>query len=482
MVLKEKGIIAKECGVMKSCNLEMDEYAVIPLKEKGAYCIGSVSFSVYYFLILSLCIYFFTDVVGMSATVVGSLVMISRIFDGVSDLIAGMIIDNTKSRFGKAQIWMIRFIVPTSFAMVLMYCMPVQISDGGKIAYFLVTYNLAVTVCYTMSNTAMMTLPSMMTRNQKERSILFSIMMFLSPVASAIGISIALPMVDFFGGTQKAWIITMSILGVIGSALIIISALNCKERVREETVIEHTIPYKERLLSVVKNGQWWLLVMITCMYSIFLVGFSTMMTYFSTYFIGDTMFTTVINNVQSYFMAAVSLLMVPLTKRFKKSLLVKAGMLIAIPGQVLMCLGMGRRPLLLAGVLVRSFGFGLLGTAMYIMISDCIEYSYWRTGVRADAMITSASAFGNKMGVFFAGGLFPFLMGVAGYDGALTVQPESAMSMIKFLFMGSPIIVAVLVLILMLFYRIDKEWEQVMIDLNCGKFHPQANYILKNRS
>lgn len=455
----------------------MDEFAVVPLAEKGAYCIGSVSFSIYYFLILSLSIFFFTDVVGMSATLVGSLVMVSRVLDGVSDLIAGAIIDRTKSRLGKAQAWIIWSIIPTSVCMVLMYCMPSGLSTGMQIVYFLVSYNLTVTVGYTMGNTAQMTIPSMMTRNQNERSILFSIMMFLSPVASAIGVGTALPLVEHFGGDQKAWIIAMAIMAVCVTIGCCIGGLFTKERVHEPE--GESVPFKTRIIAVATNGQWWLLVLLTACYSVFLVGFSTMMTYFSTYFIGDTQFTTTINNVQSYFMALVSLAMIPLTRKFKKSLLVKVGMLIAIPGQVIMSFGVGNNTLLLVGVLVRGFGFGLLGTAMYIMISDCIEYSHWRTGVRTDAMTTSASAFGNKLGVFFGGGLFPFLMGLAGYDGTAAVQTESAMNMIKFLFVWTPAIIAVIVLVLMLFYKIDKNWDQVMSDLKAGKFHPEAKFAPK---
>lgn len=465
-------------------SVDMSEYAVLPLREKISYCAGCIMMGMFYFLILSLCTFYYTDVMMMNATTVGTIVLISRVFDGVSDLIAGNIIDNTRSKYGKCCAWVIRFAIPFAAFMVLMYMMPAGLGTGGKIAYAFVTYNLTVTVGFTMVNTALMAMPAMLTRNQNERGTMMALMMAMSPISSAIGISTALPMVSYFGNDSRAWTITMAIFGVIGIVALIQCGLVCKERVKSDAPEKAEKGTQMTMIkAVATNGQWWLLTAIFGLYSVFLVGFSTLMTYFSTYFIGDTLFTSTINNVQSYVMAAISLLMIPLMRKVAKSKLILIGMIIVIPGQILMGVDVTNHTTLLAGTFIRSVGYGLLGTAMYGMVPDAIEYSHWRTGIRTDGMISSCSGFGNKVGLMIAGGIFPILLGMSGYDGALATQPESAMNMIKNLFIWSPAAVAVVVFVIVLcFYKIDKNWKRVTSDLAEGKFHPNAKYAPVNKA
>ena len=459
-----------------------DEFAKIPLKEKIAYCACSIALSVFYFLILSLCVFFYTDVIGMSATTIGTIVIVSRFLDFATDLLAGYIIDNTRSRFGKAGGVMMRFVVPMTIFLIIMYMVPAGASTLTKIAYIFVTYNLTVSLGFTFVNTAELTLPSTMSRDQHERSTMFSLMLIMSPVASAIGVSTALPLINFFGNDQRAWIITMAIFSLIGIVLIVTAALTCKERVRYEKIESQEKHSLGTVFKAALSSQFFVCAITSCMQTVFLIGFSTIMTYFSTYFIGDTQFTALLNNVQSYSMAIVSFVMIFATKKFKKSTMVKWGMISAIPGQLIMAIDPTNFTYLFAGILIRSVGFGILTTCVFIMCSDLIDYNFWKSGIRTDGMSTAAQGAGNKLGIMIASGLFPVLMGLSGYNGSLDVQPQSAMNMIYSLFVFVPLIVAVIQFITMHFYTIDKQWDQIQDDLANGRFAPDAPFAPKNTS
>ena len=96
--------------------------------------------------------YFYTNVVGMSAAVVGTILLLSRVFDGFSDAIMGVIVDRTKSKYGKARVWVLRMIIPFGAAAVLMFMVPAQASEMVQAIYVFITYNFAVTIVYTALN------------------------------------------------------------------------------------------------------------------------------------------------------------------------------------------------------------------------------------------------------------------------------------------------------------------------------------------
>lgn len=158
----------------KSYNL--DEFAAISLREKIAYFVGECgSCGMFYYLTITLSTYFFTDVMHISAITLGTIIIVSRIFDRVSDLIIGSLVDRTHTRWGKARPWVFLSTFPYALAMVLLYCLPASWTTAHQIAYVIITYNLAVTVCYTVANIPWGSLPALMTRDKVQRSQMHSI-------------------------------------------------------------------------------------------------------------------------------------------------------------------------------------------------------------------------------------------------------------------------------------------------------------------
>ena len=116
----------------------LEEFAAVPLKEKLAYFFGEMlSQSLFYYLVLTLSIYFYTDVMHISATTIGIVVIVSRIFDAFTDLLIGTLVDRTKSRLGKARAWVIFMTAPYALSMFLLYCVPASWTTAHQIAYIL---------------------------------------------------------------------------------------------------------------------------------------------------------------------------------------------------------------------------------------------------------------------------------------------------------------------------------------------------------
>ncbi|WP_337624394.1 MFS transporter, partial [Mitsuokella jalaludinii] len=124
--------------------------------------------------------FFYTDYAGVEPTTVGLVFLLSRIFDGVSDLIMGFVVERTNSKWGKSRPWILWSSIPFCISIVLIYTVP-QGSDFMKFVYLFITYNFCNTVCYTALNLPYGSLSAMMTRISRERDMLSITRMALSP-------------------------------------------------------------------------------------------------------------------------------------------------------------------------------------------------------------------------------------------------------------------------------------------------------------
>lgn len=457
----------------------LSEFAAIPLKEKFAYFLGEAgSCGMFYFLIITLSSFFYTDVMHISSVTLGTIIVASRVFDAASDLIVGTLVDRTHTRWGKAKPWVLFSTIPYAVAMILMYCVPASWTSAHQVAYVIITYNLAVTVCYTIENIPWGSLPALMTRDKVQRSQLAACRMLASPLGSAVGVSIALPAITAMGGEQKDWIFIMTLIAIFGIVCNFISMFLIKERVTSDEPVE-----KQRsrldIPSAIRNPYWWVSILITLVWNTFMVSTSTLTPYYAKYFLNDELITTSINNAQSITMALFAFSCYWLTKKWEKSNILKVTMVISILGQAILIFAHGNYTMIMFGTVIRCAGFGCMGCCMFAMATDAIEYGHWFTGHRAEGTTYSAVGIGNKMGVLVGSGLIQLLLGIAGYDGSLATQSASAMKMIEVLYLFAPMFLAIVSIIIMCLYQLDKKYDSVMSDLSQGKFAPNAKYAPK---
>lgn len=464
---------------MRKKGYNLNEFAAISLKEKIAYFVGECgSCGMFYYLTITLSTYFFTDVMHLSATTLGAIIIASRIFDGVSDLIVGSLVDRTHTRWGKARPWVLLSTLPYALAMVLLYCLPATWTTAHQVAYVVITYNLAVTICYTVENIPWGSLPALMTRDKVQRSQMHSIRMLASPLGSAIGVSTAMPLISAMGSRQQDWITVMSILAVVGILCNIFAVVVIKERVvsQPEEAAQNKKNNRKDIPSAVHNPYWWVAILITLVWNTFSVATATLTPYYTKYFLLNAQITTAINNAQTITMALSAFSCYWLTKRLEKSTILKGTMVISLAGQLLLISNALNLTVILVGTVLRSVGFGCMGACMFAMATDAIEYGHWFTGHRAESTTYSAVGIGNKLGVLFGSGILTILLGAAGYDGTLAVQSASAMAMIRFLYLWTPVVLAVITIVIMCCYRLDKRYDTVVSDLQRGLFREGAPY------
>lgn len=389
--------------------------------------------------------------------------LVSRLLDGVSDIIMGIIIDKTKSKYGKARPWLMRMIIPLMISYVLMFSVP-DIGNMGKIIYVFITYNLLTTVFYTAATIPYNTMLSLVTRSQHERSVLNIFRMIFAFTGSIVVSAVTLPLVNAFGGQRSAWtILTLCFSVVLGVCYTIVFATQ-REVIAESDAQRTSVPVREGLSALVRNKYWGIMLLI-CVLSYLATGSQGVSVYFVTYNLNDAGLMGLMT-VFGLAPAIVGMLIMPaFLKRFGKRNVAMVGLIISIAGCILMAAGGTNIPVVVAGLLIKGFGSSPLIATIFALINDTVEYGEWKTGLRTEGLVNSAASFGIKVGTGLGSALVGWALAWGGYQANVAVQTPKSLSTISALYIWMPALMYALIFVLFLFYKLDKEYDGIMKDL-----------------
>lgn len=448
----------------------------IGLWEYVSYGFGDFGCSIVYYLVLSISTYYYTNVVGLPAALVGTIILVSSCFDGITDVVIGLIVDRTHSRFGKARAWVLWMIVPFGVSLVLCYMVPENATTMMKAIYVFITYNLAVTFVYTAINLPYGTLSTLMTRDREQRGIINVFRMTFSAIGGWAAVSAALPMVNAFGGDHAAWVKTMSIMAIIGMIFMLLTFLGTKERVHEDAESQgERVPLKIALKSMLMNKYWLLVTAMCFMFAAYNTINGQYRTYYCQYIMGDNLIMSTLNGAEFVAQGITAVACAWLIKKWGKSDIVLVGSLLACVAQVLILISPASIPMVSVAAFLRGLGSGTFYALMFTMVADVIEYGHWRTGVRAEGLLFSANTIGQKIGAGVASAVFGGIMTAVGYDGLKAVQVEAANNAISNIYIWTPVLWwGLMALLCIVNRRIDREYGNIMEDLREGKFSSKA--------
>lgn len=418
---------------------------------------------------MSILTFFYTDYAGIDPAMVGLVMLLSRCFDGVSDVIMGFIVEKTDSKWGKSRPWILWMSLPFAISIVLIYTVP-QTSSALQFAYIFVTYNLCTTVCYTALNLPYGSLSAMMTRISKERDMLSIVRMALSPLGKILAISATLPLIKIFGDSQMAWIQVMSIWAFLAFLLLLLCFWRCKETVVIEARKKvSNIPAKTALKCLVCNKYFWLAMTIWMMQNVIFYITGTVLPYYCKYIFFDDSLYSILYLVETGIMIVFTIFFSPmLLKKFGKRNMSLIGVTVALIGHILYLFNPMDFGWVLFSCIIRGIGFAPLNSVIFGFLGDVVEYGQWKFHIRQEGLIFSGGSVGTKVGSGLTSAILTSLLSYAGYVSSNTgsaVQPQSAIDMIVNLYMWGPIFVWVVIIIVLLLYKLDKMYPQIMRDL-----------------
>lgn len=425
------------------------------------YGIGDLGCNLVFSTMASYLMVFYTDVFGITAAAAGTMMLVTKFIDALTDTGMGLIVDRTHTRWGQGRPYFLLGAVPFAVFTFLTFYIP-DLGGGGKLVWAYVTYCLLCTA-YTVVNIPLNTIVPRLTSDVHERDILVSTRMVCAMAGTAIVMSITAPLVTFFGRGNEArgYLVTMTVYGIAAMFIFFVTFASTKEVVPPSVSQKHS-----SIINDFKGltGQAWILFLLNLFYFSLYVVRSTTVIYYFKYNLGREDWLSLVGILGILSGLPMLLLLPALEKKFSKRSLMFFSIGLYIAGDLLIFLGRNSAFCLLAGLVITGLGiYGIFGIT-FAMQPDVIDYSEYKKNASVSGLIASFQGFFVKGGM----GLTSFIIGVFLKNGgyvANAVQTEKALSYIEMCFIWVPVILCLLIGALTYFYKLDGIRKEMTVEL-----------------
>lgn len=408
-------------------------------------------------------LYFYTDVMGLSAVAISFMFVVTRVIDGIADLLVGYCIDKTNTRWGKSRPYFLFGAVPFAVFAVLAFSVP-DISLNGKLIYAYVTY-IGLSFAYTIVNIPMASILPSLTDDTEERTALSTSRKFFGFLGSTIVSYSALTLVTKFGGANEAlgFRVVMIIFAFIGCAIFLFTFASVRERVEVQT---ESATLGQTIKSLKENKPWKIFALnILFMWTGFFIQSSALIYYFS-YNVGSKTLATTVATIMSMIPILANFLVPALAKKMGKRNLYVVSAAVQFIGLAIILFADININVIIVGAVVSAFGYGIKESIYFSMQADPVDYGIWKTGVNATGTLNSINGFLGKCAQAISGGLGGALLAWGGYVAQADVQSASALVAIKAMYIYMPMALLICSIITMQFYDLDKQYPKIKADLN----------------
>lgn len=454
---------------------------MIKLTEKIGYGFGDMASSMFWKLFGAYLMIFYTDVFGLPAAAVGTMFLITRIWDSAFDPIVGVIADRTHSRWGKFRPYLLWLAVPFGLIGVLTFFTP-DWGPTAKLVYAYVTYSLMMMV-YSAINVPYASLLGVMSPDPKERNTLSTFRMMFAYIGSFIALLLFMPLVNFFSGGSKeageqqmGWTLAVVVIAVMCVVLFLGCFAWTRERVKPIKTEQN--PLKDDLKDLFHNRPWWILLGAGVAALVFNSIRDGATVYYFKYFVVEEEYTSVSLFGVSFVLSGLYLAVgqaanivgviaaAPVSNRIGKRNTYMWAMIIATVLSIIFY-WFDKDDLVLIFVfqVLISICAGSIFPLLWSMYADCADYSELKTGNRATGLIFSSSSMSQKFGWAIGTAVTGWLLAFFGFQ-ANAVQSEEAISGIKMFLSFLPAVGTVLSVIFISLYPLtEKKMKEITAEL-----------------
>lgn len=409
------------------------------------------------FIVLFISYYY----LNMNTAVVGTLMLLARIFDGISDIIFGNIMDRTANEKGKAKPWILRCAIPLGICGILIFFIP-NTAVWAQYAYFFIFYFLYSVVFFTIINLSWTTMTALITKNNSERVKIGVVSYFVVLAVQIIISSVTLGIVDALGNHASAWRLVMIFYTIIGTVMLIISALTVKElplyEEKDNNQITEKIGFIDGFRFALKNPYFVWSILFSTVNMLIITACTGLNLYYCQINLNDINKYSVISLI-TYISAVPGLLLAPAVVKklgvyrtnLYSSLLSMIASFLIIPAIIT------KNTLLLEiALVVRYVPMGVTLASSSSVIPMVSEYSYKQTGRHIEGIIFSAGSMGNKIANGIAAALPGWILALVHFDSTLEVQNATTVTQMAIWFCVLPIVVFVMVCIIYAHLNVQK--------------------------
>jgi GPH family glycoside/pentoside/hexuronide:cation symporter len=446
--------------------------------EKVGYGLGDTAANFIFQTMVMFQLAFYTDTFGITAAAAGTLLVVVRFWDAIFDPIMGVVADRTNTRWGKFRPWVLWTAVPFGVMGFLAFMTP-DLSPSGKLVYAYVTY-IALMMVYSANNLPYSALSGVMTGDLGERTSLSSYRFVCAMIAQLVIQGLALPMVHYFGqgNNAKGYQFTIGIFSALAVVLFLITFATTRERIQPAP--DQKAPVSQHFADLLRNGPWLAMFALTLVLFITLSMRGSVVPYYFTYYVDKTSLAGLLGRfgadisdpdaVVSYGFSAFNVLGTISTIVaifFSKSLATRYGkrnvFIAGLAGTIaftalFVLLPATAVTAMFLSEMLRQFAYGFTIPLLWAMMADVADYSEWKTGRRATAVVFAAIVFALKAGLGFGGAITGYVLSLYGYVPNVA-QSATALEGIRNTMSIFPAVTFAICAACLFFYTIDKRCE-----------------------
>lgn len=433
-------------------------------KEKISYGLGDMASHIGLDNVIIFLTFYYTDVVGLPATFVGTMFLLARSADAIIDPAMGYMADRTRSRWGKFRPWMLWLALPFGLSCLLTYAVPQSLGMTGKMIFASISYTFMM-LMYTAINIPYCSMGAVITPDNDERISLQSWRFFLATLGGAMSTFFMMPLAEYLGGANKLagyrW--AMAIMASAAVIMFWVCFANTRERIKAPATHNN---YLAELRDLLQNDQWRVVAVIVMTN----IGFGVIrlgaMMYFVTYYLGNAGYFMWMLAAHILGKAAGSLLARRLTRNFNKVQMF--GYCAVLAGVLSIALFFAPKLIILLAPMtfIISTFYQATTTLMWVMMADVADYGEWQQGKRMDGVIFSTFLAVLKLGMALSGAIVGWTLGFSGYVANAPEQTSLAMHCIVALFTIVPGLLSLAAFATLRWYKLN---DQTMQEINLAK-------------
>lgn len=425
----------------------------LSFREKAGYGLGDFGFNLYWANISAFLLLFYTDVMGLAAAAVGTMMLVTKLFDAVTDPLMGALADRTRSRWGRFRPYMLFGALPLAVTGVLTWTVP-DFSDSGKLVWAYVTFSLMM-LAYTVLSMPYSALSGVMTSDSQQRTTLVSFRFIAAFAGTTVVNALTLTLVSRLGGgdEQLGWQLTLGLYGIVASLVFLVVFASTRERIQPPPQQRSAV--RQDIADLLHNRPWLVLFVLALVIMITIVMRSGSLVYYLKYYVARPELTWLFLTCYSVALA-VGAALTPVLTRFVDKRAAMIGLMVAV-GVVSCAMYFVPREQIWVMLALNTLVGLLLGPKSplaFSMYADCADYTEWKTGRRATAMTFAAATFSQKLGGAVASATIAWVLAGMGYV-ANQAQSDASQLGILLLLTVIPGVVALLAGWVMRAYPLD---------------------------
>lgn len=447
----------------------------LSLGSRVGYGVGELACVLVFYGMSSFLSLFYTDAVGISATVAGLIILAARIADAVFDTVVGALAERTRSKRGRFRSWIFFGALPVGVFAVLTFTAPFPGDTAGAVVWAIITYGLCGFV-FSCVNLPYAALSASMGETQADRMSMNSMRFVFSSIGLVVTGLITLPLVAAFGASSGkpfsvvGFTLTSIVFALVGVALFFVTYATSREKIAP--VREERPTAKETLRAVFTNWPLFVVALLSIFGAVAYFGRLGVLAYYYIYNSDAPALVSILFPLGPIAGLVGALLFSRFAPRVGKRNLFIIGSLVQAAALLLLFVSDATSiPIVIALTVLHGLA-GFTIPLTYAMVADSVDHGEYRTGVRADGVSFAVISVAQKI-AFASGGIALALLGIFGYQAGTAQTPETLQG-INIVVNLLPAAISIAAALIALFYRLtEKQAVQIRNDLSTGAIATQ---------